>query len=486
MMKPFIHYSKFLTILLISMLFFSCEDEDEVRPDSLNVAVANDFDTMFGVTVELDGSRTSDASGAPITYSWEAVSFPGDHFAPASLEDANSPIAKFTPLQVGEFVFRLTASTEFESQSANLMVRVDAEIVEVGGVLSGVTETWGRTTPEGMPDYRITSVVSMRESQITVLPGVEIEMTEGVGINVEANSFFNLEGTEEEPIIIQGRENTKGYWGSIRWVSGSSENRMIHVHVSDGGRNRNNDRGMITFGNNGRLHMENCKLSNAANAGLELGIVTSRSNLNLTHIANDYKENVRPVLAKADYYHFFDSESDYTGNEQDIIDSRSSFTSTPSGDLVWQKLNVPYVSGGFGVDADLVIEAGAIIKVEGGNDLIRVVNGTLKVEGTEDDPVIFEGMESGAGAWQGIYVTSSGGNSISHAVIRDTGSSPLTTGASRAAVFVRSGTLSIDNILFADGLGYAYGTWGGAPLITVGENIRLENMALGETNMQED
>ncbi len=484
-MKSFIFQIRIIALLFVSVLFFSCEDEEGARPDSLSVEVANDFETSFGNTVELDGSRTSDASGATISYNWEAVSFPGDHFDANSLEQTTSPIARFTPMQVGEFVFRLTASTEFETKSATMMVSVDAQTVEIGGVISGVTETWGRTTPEGMPDYRVTSLISLRESQITVLPGVEIEMTENVGINVEANSFFDLEGTEDQPIIIQGRENTKGFWTSIRWVSGSANNRMMHVHVSDGGRNRNNDRGMITFGNNGSLHMENCMLRNASNAAVEIGIVTITGGVNFTHIANDYKENVRPVLTKADYFHVLDSESDYTGNDEDIIDSRLNFATVPTDDVTWEKLNVPYVAGGFAVDGDLTIQAGAHVQIGGGNDLIRVTNGTIKLEGTEDEPVLIEGVESGAGTWRGIYITSSGGNSIDHAIISGTGSRVVTTGAQLAAVFVRNGNATIDNTLFRDGRGYGYATWGGAPLINAGENNRIENMGMGLTNMED-
>ncbi|MBW3466726.1 PKD domain-containing protein [Arthrospiribacter ruber] len=483
-MKSFKNCLSFLLVFLVSFMFLSCQDEEESRPDSLSVVVANDFETSFGTEVDLDGSMTSDATGAPISYSWEPVSFPGSQFAPSVLDESNSPIAKFTPMEVGEFVFRLTATTEFESQSATIRVLVDAEIVELRGVINGENLTLGRTTPEGMPDYRVMNVVSFRESQITVLPGVEIEMTEGSGFNVEANSFLNMEGTEEEPILVYGAENTKGFWSSIRWASGSSNNKMIHVHLSDGGRNRNNDRGMITFANNGSLHMEDCRLSNSRNAALEIGIVTSRSGLDITHLNNDYKDNERAVFATAANFHFLDGGSDYSGNELNYIDSQLKQGTVPSGDQAWQKLNVPYQAGSIAVDGVLVIEAGAEIHMNNNSD-IRVANGTLRVEGSEDDPVIIRAIDEGARKWRGIYITSSGNNAISHAELRETGSSALTSGASRAAVFVRNGNLSIDNILFADGDGYAYATWGAAPLIEVGENIRVENMALGETNMED-
>lgn len=488
-MKSFKFYGEIFTLLLVSMVLYSCEDEKDnspdIRPDSLEIAVANDFEASYGETVQLDGSRTEDKSGALISYKWEAVSFPGDHFAPSILEQEDSPIAMFTPEAIGDFVFQLTASTEFEKKTATISVKVDAQTIEVGGTISDATETWGKTTPKGIPDYRVTSTILLRRSNITVLPGVEIEMTESTGVNVEANSFFKLEGTEEEPIIIQGAENTKGYWSSIRWMSGSSNNKMIHVKVSDGGRRRNNDRGMITFGHDGSLHIENCHINNAENAGLELGIVATRTNLKITHIANDYKDNERPVSSRADYFHVLDADSDYSGNEVDIIDSRFGFGIPPIENLTWQKLNVSYLTGGVDIRGELNIQAGTVVKVGGNsNKYIRTsMNGTLKVVGTSDDPVIIEGAVSGSGTWLGIFLNSSGSNSISHAVISGTGSGSQTSGAELAAVFVRNSSLDLDNTTFKDGNGFGFATWGGARLVNVGDNVTIQNMALGLTNM---
>lgn len=86
---------------------------------------------------------------------------------------------------------------------------------------------------------------------------------------------------------------------------------------------------------------------------------------------------------------------------------------------------------------------------------------------------------------EGYLFYISRGNSINHAIIAGTGSSVVTSGAQRAGVFVRNGSLSLANTLFKDGGGYAYATWGGARLIDVGENIEIENMASGLTNMQD-
>ncbi|GAO31512.1 hypothetical protein JCM15548_13879 [Geofilum rubicundum JCM 15548] len=128
----------------------SCDDdakeEEDIRPESLELIVANDFEAMYGQTVKLDASQTYDKLEAPIEFHWEALSFPGDHFLEEYLQGVHQSAATFQPYDVGEFSFRITASTEYESQTAMLRVSVDAEVVELAGNLNDLKETWVPTT----------------------------------------------------------------------------------------------------------------------------------------------------------------------------------------------------------------------------------------------------------------------------------------------------------------------------------------------------
>ncbi|GAO31511.1 hypothetical protein [Geofilum rubicundum] len=323
-----------------------------------------------------------------------------------------------------------------------------------------------------MVDYRITGGISLNNSEIDVAPGVIIEMTQNTFINVNQDSYLAAVGTEDAPIVIRGTEALRGYWHSIRFVSMTTKNRLEYVHISDGGNNRNNDRGMITLGNEGRLHMERCTLSNAQMAALELGILTGNPNQHLTHIANVYKNNQRPVFARPDAFHFLDAESDYLGNDTDAIDANGAYGSTPDAEVSWQALNVPYQAERITVGQKLTIEAGAHLTMAQGSYL-KAIEGQLHIEGTAENPVVIEGEHDGGATWLGIELTTLG-NSIQHLQIKNAGSGSLRSGRPKANMVI-SGGLNLDHVHFMDGDGYGYYKTIDANIVA-GENITATNL----------
>lgn len=463
---------------LFALLFFSsCEDEDdkeeELRPDSLELIVGDNLEAIYNQTVKLDASQTYDKLDAAIDFKWEAVSFPGDHFLEEYLQQAGTATATFHPYDVGEFTFRVSAATEFETKTALLTVSVDAEVVELSGNLNDLKETWEPTTPPGMTDYRITGPLSLHRSEIDVAPGVVIEMSQNAYINVNQDSYLSAVGSEENPIIIRGREAIRGYWHSIRFVSNTSNNRLQYVEISDGGNNRNNDRGMITLGNEGRLHMERCTLSNATLAALELGIVTGNPDQHLTHIANVYKNNQRPVFARPDAFHFLDAESDYSGNDVDAIDANGALGTTPDAPVEWQALNVPYLAERIIIANRLTMKAGLHLKMAQAS-YIRAIDGQLLIEGEAENQVLIEGEHGGGATWLGIELASFG-NHIDHLHIKNAGSAVLRSGLEKANIAIRSGSLYIENTHFEDGDGYGvYRTMN--TQISGGDNLTATNL----------
>src|SRR5690554_191072 len=461
---------------LFALLFFSsCEEDDkeeELRPDSLELIVGDNLEALYSQTIKLDASQTHDKLDAAIDFKWEAVSFPGDHFLEEYLQQAGTATATFHPYDVGEFTFRVTASTEFETKTALLTVSVDAEVVELSGNLNDLKETWEPTTPPGMTDYRITGPLSLNGSEIDVAPGVVIEMSQGSYINVNRDSYFSAVGSEENPIIIRGREALRGYWHSIRFVSNTTNNRLQYVEISDGGNNRNNDRGMITLVNEGRLHMERCTLSNASLAALELGIVTGNPDQHLTHIANVYKNNQRPVFARPDAFHFLDAESDYSGNDVDAIDANGALGTTPDAPVEWQALNVPYLAERIVIENKLTLQAGLHLKMAQAS-YIRAINGKLLIEGEAENQVLIEGEHGGGATWLGIEMATLG-NFIRHLHIKNAGSGSQRTGLQPANILVRDGSLNIDHTHFEDGEGY--GIFRRQSNVTMGNNLTSTNL----------
>jgi hypothetical protein len=126
-----------------------------------------------------------------------------------------------------------------------------------------------------------------------------------------------------------------------------------------------------------------------------------------------------------------DSASVYGGgtepNTEQFVRVLESNADTNTAQTV-RKLDVPYrasagVSGKtLEYRGSLTINAGAVLEFEADSGLSITDTGTLTVNGTVTEPVIFRGRLATKGYWKGINIVSVG-NSITHAAVRDAGSS---------------------------------------------------------------
>ncbi|MCC5931624.1 MAG: hypothetical protein JJU28_20425 [Cyclobacteriaceae bacterium] len=469
-------------ITLMTPFLWSCEDNDDLRTDTLFVSAGPDISALVLDNVVLDGSDTEDLDGNPISYTWEFTSKPPS--SQAEIEMADQPVARFVPDTWGDYVVQLTASTEFEVKTASTTVTAEPQSIFLSGVINSVDAEWGKTTPDDMPDYIVTGSVSLRNSNIKILPGVIIEIRENNWILVESNSSLEAEGTADEMIVFRGAEPLPGYWDGIRIASGSGNNKLIYTHISDGGRGTGNDAGLVSFRSGGRLHLENSIIENSSAMGLNLGISTN-PDLNLTHKNNVYINNQAPVATHANYFHLLDAESDYSQNQRAYIDTqgRSSIINNGS-EITWEKLNVPYSMGTAFVrtQTHLNLEPGVHLQFAANERMVVDSDGRISFKGTSDDKIVIEGIDEIKGFWQGILLNASmNNNAMDHVIIRGAGSASLSGGVPRAAIGVRNSRLNIDHADFIDINGYAFGTFGTNEL-EKGENINLSNVENGMIN----
>ncbi|MBO0949629.1 PKD domain-containing protein [Fibrella forsythiae] len=110
------------------------------KPPVVNAGVSSTVST--GRKVTLDGSKTSDPDGDKLTYLWTIKSKPTG--SAATITNATSPIAEFTPDLLGTYVFSLSVTDgNWPTVSADVTVTVTIPVVKE------ITGRWNTTDGTG-------------------------------------------------------------------------------------------------------------------------------------------------------------------------------------------------------------------------------------------------------------------------------------------------------------------------------------------------
>ena len=97
------------------------------------------------------------------------------------------------------------------------------------------------------------------------------------------------------------------------------------------------------------------------------------------------------------------------------------------------------------VTASIVIKAGVVIEFNDDAGL-NVSTGSLKVEGTESEKVVFTGVNKVKGAWRGIFIRSNSVNNvINHAIISYGGGNSFNSNNDRANLICYNGKVAVTN-----------------------------------------
>jgi PKD domain len=104
-MKKLVNYS----ILFISIIFLqSCNKAKDTSPKGPTAKTGDDQVAFVGELVELDGSASTDPSGASLTYKWSFSSKPAG--STANIINASTAKPEFNPDKIGEYIATLTVS----------------------------------------------------------------------------------------------------------------------------------------------------------------------------------------------------------------------------------------------------------------------------------------------------------------------------------------------------------------------------------------
>ncbi|WP_375579248.1 PKD domain-containing protein [Marivirga tractuosa] len=410
-------------------------------------------------TIELSGANSSDPEGDDLTYLWEVTSAPTD--SEPTLANQETATLEFTADLPGDYTITLTVDDGNGNQStAEVAIEAEVSPVEINANFDTNTTLENLYEDPSLPDYIITRSIDIN-AELTIEPGVFIQVVEDAFVEVESEGVLKAVGTESDSIKFTS-SNIAGNikWGGLIIHSGNVNNELSYTEVSHAGNSRLfYTNGASQFGNigitdNGKLSIKNSTISNSLGQG---GYVISNGLVDFEN--NEFKDNGDYAFSiPFNMIGKIDGNTNVAdnGNRNYIRVFQSTMTDDQS--IVALKNDQSFrVSGDITLESELNIGAG--VKMEFDQDEFFTVEttGLLKAVGTSDNKIVMTSSNiSGGLYWGGLLVKSGNAqNELDHVEVSYGGESRMfyTEGASRFANIgiEATGQISISNSLISNG-----------------------------------
>ncbi len=461
------HFAVLLSVLLL-LLVTACKPDENIDDPNLDVLLGS-WIRIGGNNPEADGMIVK-MDGASGTVTDKAGS--GFNNNDLKWKDIRSTSSEqFTYEELGSDANYYSATMELRSD--------DTLRISVGSSGAGNIQKWvreGQYIPGQGPvntqkldcdvttdlvlrngtaavDYLVDCVIDVT-ANLTIEPGVVIQVAENGGIGVYDNGSITAVGTSTEPILFSGTTHTQGWWRGVHIESNSTQNKFDFVTIEDAGSNYVyccNEAASLTL-EGAKMSMKNVTLKN----GIALGLFVTGATT-FTDYANiriqTHKLYAASFTPKALTY-LDGTDSDYSGNDKDYVYVKALRIDAAT---TWPVINVPYLLEGkvFDVTEPLTIEAGAEVICQE-NAGIGVYNeGSLTVAGTAAQPVIMRGFEPTKGYWRGLSLeTNKIANDLNYLQLSDAGSNYVYCCGDPASIYLENGKASIKNTTISNGNGF--------------------------------
>jgi hypothetical protein len=222
------------------------------RPAGLN---KNEFTTSVGVygRLKIENTSISGSKGVGFICSGEARI---DAFANNTIKGcAEAPMVIYPPQCTN---MSLTTCT-FTDNNSNY--------IELYGISSNESVDDPATIKEANIPYLVTTSL-VCYSSLTIEAGVNLVFQAGTHLEIyDNNASVKANGTPTKPIIMQGEQPLKGFWGGIYVWSNNIQNVLNSIYVSDGGSEDFSVSSTVDLRGNillssGRLTLNNCRSTN--------------------------------------------------------------------------------------------------------------------------------------------------------------------------------------------------------------------------------
>lgn len=264
--------------------------------------------------------------------------------------------------------------------------------------------------------YRITSsTIEIDGVNLTIEAGATLEFESGGQLRLVDQGGLIADGEAGNEILFTGSSHQPGWWDGIYLEESSNlENKLNHVIVEYAGGNeyRRSGEGNVVIGRGLRdrsaITITNSTFQHSASNGLWIrsnGSIPDFENNTIT--ANDDS----PVNIGSNHVYMLDSESTYTGNDDEFVYVRGGHD-IDDEDVTWENLDVDYQISSSTVEVTdgvvLTIQPGTRLAFESNGQLRLTDEGGLHADGESDnDRIVFTATSEQAGWWDGIYLEES-------------------------------------------------------------------------------
>jgi hypothetical protein len=293
---------------------------------------------------------------------------------------------------------------------------------------------------------------------LTLSPGVTLVFEKNTGIIMRGGPALVAVGTAEAPIVFTGAEKKRGFWQGVILESPKSDvSDFAYVTIEYAGADpigasfRVPPAGLITS-EAGYISVDNSTIRESAGYGFVFdaydGTLSTFENNTITR--NKLGAGVA-TLADANALSI---SSKFSGNDLDYV-------TVVDADVEYEAVTLPVLDVPYYVPTELTLNAESLT-VNAGTRLVfgedaglDIREGALLALGSEDDPVVFTGLEAEPGYWRGITLESEGSHTLRNAIVEYAGS-----GANGANVTSRAqsedewGTLLIEGCKLRHSAGY--------------------------------
>lgn len=272
------------------------------------------------------------------------------------------------------------------------------------------------------------SVYVYENATLTIEPGTTIKMCSDcfveIGWSGKAGTLI-ADGTVDEPIVFEGQVAEQGYWRNIHVADEAASNTslsFVEIHHAGAG-----DNGALLLERD--VTLDNVEVLEPAGDGIVASDFKVGSKAIQVTGAEDY-----PVrLTNDDALHHFPDQSGFP-DSMTVLDGGKPYIALDFDSLEEDEVTMRDVVTPYMLLDDLYTTAASVFTIEAGVHLVMSADrfmeigwagneGTIKIEGTEEDPVLIEGADPEEGTWKGIFIKDNAKSSsaIKHTTLRHGG-----------------------------------------------------------------